>query len=451
MLRTMAVMIHQPARIDAGVPPYAIALAEHGRSGRLVIYAGAGLSRDEPAGLPSGAEVAQRVYDRLCVPFPAIKGCDPQDLTAVADAVAALENGEEALRLTAVQVAEYTTATPTYGHRVLALLLLEGIVDVLTTNWDTCVERGGGPEGVSSIVTEHDLLHVAPKSILKIHGCATQPASLLITTAHLDAPPTWVADQTRARLGTSVVVFVGIGDVAGYVRKRLQEAIEDVGNVNNIRVVTPDINDGWDESQWAALAPGLEVSHRFAETADAFLEKLSAGYVYVVLSAVAADLQVEPGVANAFNAAVSAMKQHDALTVLEWARHTAVVPEPGTPVLGTASMAEALVALGKLAGENLKITRDRILTAPDGNLEVLVALGPQPAGRIRREAQNRLERHIGNGMPEPRFLVAGGIGWLADGHLAAENILGDGDVDDVLDGPLNVSPEIIRAETVVST
>jgi hypothetical protein len=45
----------------------------------------------------------------------------------------------------------------------------EGVVDVLTTNWDDCIERGGGSERVSSIVTEHDLLHVAPKAVLKIH------------------------------------------------------------------------------------------------------------------------------------------------------------------------------------------------------------------------------------------------------------------------------------------
>src|SRR5215207_6013634 len=37
-------MTHTPAAIDVGVPPYAIALAELGRAGRLVIYAGAGLS-----------------------------------------------------------------------------------------------------------------------------------------------------------------------------------------------------------------------------------------------------------------------------------------------------------------------------------------------------------------------------------------------------------------------
>ena len=80
-------MVYQPTTIGTGVPPYAVALAERGRAGRLVIYAGAGLSRAEPAGLPSGSQVAELVYHRLRVPFPEIDGCDPHDLTAVADAV----------------------------------------------------------------------------------------------------------------------------------------------------------------------------------------------------------------------------------------------------------------------------------------------------------------------------------------------------------------------------
>lgn len=337
---------HTPTTIGAGVPPYAVALAEHGRAGRLVIYSGAGLSRAEPAGLPTGAEVAQRLYHRLRDAFPAIDGVDEGSLTAVADAVAVLDHGDEALRFTAVQVAEFTTATPTYGHRVLALLLLEGIVDALTTNWDDCVERGGGFERVSSVVTEHDLLHVAPKSVLKIHGCATQPSSLLVTSADLHSPPTWVVDQTRARLGTSVVVFVGIGDVAGYVQERLKEAISDVGNVGNIRVVSPDIGEGWVGSQWAALVPGLTAERRFAETADAFLEKLGAAYVHITLAAVSAGLQDEAALATAFDAASSGLRQHDALTVLEWARHAGVVARAGAPVLSTEAMAEALVAVG---------------------------------------------------------------------------------------------------------
>jgi hypothetical protein len=75
-------MAHTPQSIDAGCPAYAVSLAERGRAGGLVIYAGAGLSRAEPAGLPSGVEVARRLYDRLRGAFPAIQTFNPADLTA---------------------------------------------------------------------------------------------------------------------------------------------------------------------------------------------------------------------------------------------------------------------------------------------------------------------------------------------------------------------------------
>lgn len=443
-------MAYQGATIGAGVPPYAVALAERGRAGRLVIYAGAGLSRAEPAGLPSGAEVAERIYHRLHEAFPEIAGCDPRDLPAVADAVVALPNGEEALRLTAVRVAEFTTATPTYGHRVLALLLLEGVLDVLTTNWDNCVERGGGSERVSSIVTEQDLLDVAPKSVLKVHGCATRPASLLVTTQHLERPPTWVSEQTGARLGTSLVVFVGIGDIAGYVRNRLEEAISQVADMDNIRVVGPSINDPWTGSPWAQLVPSLREDHRIAASSDEFLDKLGAAYVLVTLGDVSSSFREEPALSAHFEAAFAGLKHHDALTVLVWVRNAAVVGEAGRSVLAATETATALMALGKLAGADFRIGRDSVIRAPNGSFEVLVAIGPQPASRLRREARIRLERHLGNGLEEPQFVIAGGIGWPPEGQTLGDDILGGGSTGDVLDGPLNVTPDIVRAEVVVS-
>jgi hypothetical protein len=126
-------MVHHPSAINSELPPYAVALAQRARSGRLVVYAGAGLSFAEPAGLPSGAEVARRIHARLKDAFPVLAGVQEDDLVAIADAIAGLPGGEEALRLTAVEVAEFTTATPTYGHATLALMLLEGVLDVLTT------------------------------------------------------------------------------------------------------------------------------------------------------------------------------------------------------------------------------------------------------------------------------------------------------------------------------
>lgn len=441
-------MIHAPSPIGSGVEAFAVALAERGRSGSLAVYAGAGLSRAEPAAIPTGYTIAERLVGRLSASFPALDDVDSTDLPSVADAVASLSGGEEALLQATVRVAEFTTATPTYGHRVLAALLLEGLLDVLTTNWDDCIERGNEHERVAAVVTAQDLVRIVGPSVLKIHGSATQPESLLITSAHLAAPPTWVVDQTRARLGASTVVFVGIGDVAGYVKTRITEAIDEIGNVANIRVVSPGIVDDWDSSQWSALAPDLVAAHRIPLTADGFLEQLAAAYILAVVGDIRASLETDPVLKPFLSAAVTALNDHDALTILAWVRHAAVVPSQGSSVLGSPPMALALCAVGSIAPDGFVI-RDNVLSLPSGqSLEVLVASGIQTAARMEREARNRLEHAVSIGRQAPRFLVAGGIGSIVPAGMP-RSILSVSEADDILDGPQNGVPEILIAEEVV--
>lgn len=442
-------MSHNPRPVADGVPPYAVELAERGRDGRLVVYAGAGLSMAEPTGLPAGSKVAASLHGRLKGPFPGIDACDPTDLTAVADAVAAQAGGDEALRQTAPRIAEFTTATPGYGHRVLALLLLEGLADVMTTNWDDCIERGGGSERVASVVTEMDLLRIPSKSVLKIHGCARQPDSLLITSSDLDTPPDWVRDQTRARLGTSVVAFVGIGDVAGYVRRRVEEAIAGVGSIENIRVVGPGIVEDWNSSPWSGLAPGLEGQYRIPETADGFLEHVGSAYVHITLADIAGAVTDNPRLAAALSVADDSIRRHDALRILMWARAGAVNAEPGVATLKAPNLAAAILALGLLLTDGFRISREYLVEGSEGTFDVVFTMGVYTSSRLRREAENRLAMYLGLGLEPPTFLVAGGIGWAPADDTEPINIVGGGDANDVLDGPLNVRPVSLRAEDLV--
>lgn len=109
MTNTIPKVQHQPSPMINGVPPYAVALAERANArGRVAIYAGAGISLAQPTGLPTGAALAQTIYARLQTAFPALNDVDSSDLTAVADAVAALSNGEEATKLWAIPSATQT-------------------------------------------------------------------------------------------------------------------------------------------------------------------------------------------------------------------------------------------------------------------------------------------------------------------------------------------------------
>ncbi len=87
-------MPHSPSPITANIPPYAVELAAKALSaGKIVIYAGAGISVSAPTDLPTGAALARAIHASLAVSFSFPSSIDPGDLLAVADAVAALPGG----------------------------------------------------------------------------------------------------------------------------------------------------------------------------------------------------------------------------------------------------------------------------------------------------------------------------------------------------------------------
>ncbi len=444
--------VHVPAPMTNGVPPYAIALAERAMArGRVAIYAGAGISMEQPTGLPNGRALARTIYAKLITAFPSLNGADPSDLIALADSVAALPGGGDALRQTAAHAAEFRTARPSYGHRVIAYLALEGVVDVLTTNWDTCIERGGESEPIEAVVDQRSLMNGTQPSVLKVHGCATQPASLLITTDDLQNPPTWAREQTRARLGSAVVIFLGIGDVAGYVRQRIEEAITDVGDLSNLRVVSPGIVDRWTDSQWASVAPTLANDHRIPETSDSFLQQFAAAYVHVALNSHVVALADDQRVSDDIRVAVGALLATDPLSLLRWARRSAVHAPPGESVLRASETARALAALGRLAGDTIVFDDQQALGTGDLPVELIIAVGTVTSRTLEQEASNRLQEYAARGKQQPRFLVSGGIGWGARSAGLPNDVVNHLDPADIIDGPQALVPEILLADEVLAS
>lgn len=365
-----------------------------------MVYLGAGVSLAQPTGLPTGPALATAIHARLKVAFHVLDAVNPTDLVAVADAVASLPGGEEALRQTAAQSADFKTAKPAYAHRTIAHLMLEGAIDVLTTNWDNCIERGAGDEQLPTVTDERDLIRVTPPWVLKVHGCASQPDSLLLTSDHLKNPPRWVKDETHARLGSATVIFVGIGDVAGYVKQRIVEAISEVGSVENIRIVAPDIVDKWETSQWSGVAPGLRDEYRIPATADLFMEQLAAAYVIVQLGGHSLGLASDEVIAADFEAGKASLLEADALMVLEWARRVDIQPRPGHSVLKTSEIATVLIALGHLVGTSARLKHNQVFETDEGPIEVLVSTRTVPARRLTQEAENRLQDHASREEPQ---------------------------------------------------
>lgn len=441
-----------PSPISASVPPYAVALASRaGSAGGLVIYAGAGISLSQPTNLPTGARLAAAIHTQLTSAFPVLATVDSADLVAVADAVAALPGGQEALSQTSARSANFKTARPGYAHKVLAHLMLEGAIDVLTTNWDTCIERGAGEESLPTVTNDHDLAAVTPPWVLKVHGCASRPDSLLVTSGQLDSPPTWVQEQTRARLGMAVVVFIGIGDVAGYVRQRIEEAIHEVGSVQNIRVVAPDIETNWENSQWKTVAPSLNDDDKIPATADLFMEQLAAAYVIRRLGEHSVTVSSDEVLAADLEAAKVGLLESDSLTVLQWARSVDINPRVGEAVLKSSELGKVMIALGHLAGDSARLKHNHIFDTAKGPVEVLIATQTVPPRHLVEAAENRLSDHASRGEQLPLFIVAGGVGPIPKTNSLPGSILGETDVLDIVYGPLARVPDVRHADDVIAS
>lgn len=435
-----------------GQSPVAVELAEVATTGRLAIYAGAGLSRSSPTDMPSGAEVAERCYDRLVdlLGPDSLREAERRDLVSVADAVETHSGDANHVRRTAVGVADFTLARPNFGHGVLALLILEGMVVVITTNWDDCIERAGGEERVQAVISDQDRREVDGPAVLKVHGCATRPTTVLVTSSDLEAPPRWARDEVNARLSDSHTVFVGIGDIAGYVRERIEEAEQAIGAEGVIFVVAPSIEETWEQSQWADILPDLTERCRIATSSDEFLDDLAGAYIRRILRGISEGLIDDPAIRDLFERARTAFERQGSIEALRWLRCCATPRLPGTSVAREQAFSTALIALGRLSeGGALNFRPNGRVAAGNLEYEPLVVRGTATVSRLRREASDRLVRWREEGgtmTEEPTFLLSGAKGDIVTSGAWPPDVLDSSDPGDVVGGPLTVTPNLVRAE-----
>ena len=445
--------MYKPNPLNNAPPALAAELAEIARNRPLAIYAGAGLSQASPTNIPDGATLALLCHERLVETLgPKMQTCpDPKNLTAVADTAAAA-GGRELIRQVAVDVADFRTAIPNFGHELLGLLVLEGIAVAITTNWDDCIERAVEPERILAIVSDQDRQQIQEAALLKVHGCATRPATILITTDDLTDPPTWARHEVNVRLSDSHAVFVGIGDVANYVRVRIEEAKRAVGAGGKIFVVSPSIDRDWSGSQWEEILPDLPDDRRVALTSDKFLDHFAAAYMRRTLRAIFENLRDELDAANAFNRARQAFHASTSIDTLRWLRYCCFPRKAGDSIMSHQSFSHALIALGRLGdGVDLALLPSGRARVGDTEYEVLAARGAVTVPRFRREALARLTRYRSDGRESndlPTFLVAGAIGRFAEAEELPRDVLDESNAEDVVGGALAVRPVLIRAEEV---
>ena len=245
-------------------------------------------------------------------------------------------------------------------------------------------------------------------------------------------------------------MFVGIGEVAGYVRTRIEEAKEAIGTGGAIFVVSPSIQTEWNGSHWAEILPDLPNDRRIAATSDEFLDHLAAACVRRRLREIFEALSDESIAADAFDKSRRAFDERTSVEALRWLRCCSVPPSPGVSVTQHQAFSRALIALGVLGEE------DGVVLLPSGRAraenveyEVLAAVGTVTASKFRREAEARLVRYRSDGGEVthlPTFLIAGALGRLDGVREVPADVLDVSDARDLVAGPLVVDLKFVHAE-----
>ena len=391
----------------------------------------------------------ERLNDRLEGYHPP---ADRGDLVAVADNAVAAMDGLLALQHTVLDLADFAGATPNFGHRALALLLAEGALrTLLLWNWDTCVERSA-PEGerIEVAHSREDMERIHVPSVAKIHGCATRVETLLITSEQLEEPPLWTDEAFLAVLRSATAIFIGIGDVADYAKKRIRQLTEGVPEMDPY-LVSPRINEDWDGSAWAELLPTLDEGKRIPRTADELLDQLARAWAVTLLDEVSRLTTDLTGVhAAGIMTVLEAIRGLCGPDFIEALRTGAFHERFGESVLSSTESQQAIIALGVIAGEegaDARLLTDGRCRIGETYYELLILQESARATGVRAEAQRRAERLSGRGLIEESavFLVAGTvIGGLED-DAAIDVLEGPVDDTDVLMGPRGVEIRLLPA------
>ncbi len=254
-----------------------------------------------------------------------------------------------------------------------------------------------------------------------------------------------------------MMVFVGIGDVADYARRRIAELIAQV-RPPDVRVVSPSIREAWADSVWSTVLENLDEDRRVASTADEFLDQLARAWTGEVLQQLRVDAcnardDVQPGIERI----AEALGDLSAVEVIRWCRRAVMRPRTGESAVLAQATGDALVAAGVLASRSegrVRAGRPACCDIGDETVDVLVVRQRTPAADVQREAARRAEQMASNGQlvgDEVTFLVGGSVmGRLDESAEAAADVLSAGDdPQDVIDGPRALRPRYLRADILL--
>ena len=267
------------------------------------------------------------------------------------------------------------------------------------------------------------------------------------------SPQPWVLNVVRTHITSHRMAFVGVGDITPYMHDCMRQMMEMHGSADDIFIVAPDIETGWDGSKWSELLPELPKGHRIGITADRFFDELANVYIMSVLDRIYDTLSTTTGASQAFAESRDGILQLTSLEALQWFRDCAVPRVPGVLRKGELPFRSVLIALGiRASGGGVRFCDAGRAVADDVEYTVLVAVEAVTPEDLSRDARRRLEslrssrgRDAGSG----KFLVSGVDRRIVPVESLRADIVDDIDPDDVLVGVMAGVPEFVYADEVV--
>ena len=196
--------------------------------GKVALILGAGCSFESPTQLPLAGKCSEEAHRKLVADGLIESGecTEPWDLSALADLVKRKSKGSQRELVSRLPTREFRNATPNIGHKIAAVLMLEGAISsVVTLNFDLALSHAVSAMGARSEISiingpdQHGQL--GKSNVVYLHrSIEADPDELILTTealeeAWVDGWEQWVAQWA---MSAPVTVFAGLGSSCGVLR-----------------------------------------------------------------------------------------------------------------------------------------------------------------------------------------------------------------------------------------
>jgi hypothetical protein len=400
------------------VEPAFLELANEMLARGITVYVGTGLSLGAPTRIPKSSELVALIAPalRLQLGIQPIGSAGQRSLEDVADEAQA--NGSlRAMKDILATVPELRRNAPNSGHFGLVTLLREGLVSVLSVNWDMCFEQAATALDfrldATTEVTDRRGTNWRLK-LNKIHGCVSVPGTLRVSSDEIAAPDSWAVAETELALQSQSVVFIGLGTVPDSLADKLRPVL--ATSPASVHVVAPSMSSSWT----GLLTGGAGKFHPM--DGGAFSDELVRALATIALTAVITRAQAisgQPGRASwaaSGDRVVEALGEVPSVPLLNWIRQGARGIDPGTGAVLDARLVAALAALAGLAdGRDVRVEeRSKTVFVRIDSAYVELAIWPGgDSSRILADEEARTDALRASGvLPNPTAPIV----HLAAGH-----------------------------------